>query len=77
MVERLKRLTHNWQIRRFNSYWIKVRGVNVPVTEMTNIEIFNGREKDVDILDRNNNTRGIQSRTNDTKSQDVEEVCLL
>ncbi|KAH1056475.1 hypothetical protein J1N35_034540, partial [Gossypium stocksii] len=42
-----------------------------------NIEIFNGKERDVDISDRNSNTRDIQSRANDTKSQYVDEVCLF
>ncbi|MBA0711299.1 hypothetical protein Golax_010496 [Gossypium laxum] len=40
-----------------------------------NIEIFSRMERDVDISDKNNNTRDIQSRANDTKSQDVDKVC--
>ncbi|MBA0856266.1 hypothetical protein Goshw_025718 [Gossypium schwendimanii] len=33
-------------------------------------------ERDVDISDKNNSTRDILSRANETKSQDVDKVCL-
>ncbi|MFQ6670377.1 hypothetical protein Gotur_035326 [Gossypium turneri] len=54
--------------------FVKVRGVNVPVTEM---EIPNRREGDVDISNENGDTRNIQPGTNDAKSQNVDEICLL